>query len=460
MAVKEKRERMKYAGTQLMESAPVSTTIVRLALPMMAAMLAQAIYNMTDMFFIGQTGDPTMVAAVSLVFPVFMLSQALGNMFATGSSSYISRMLGLKNTEESKKTSSVCFYLSLLTGLLLTALLLGFKTPILNLIGASEGTSAHTEGYYTVVILFMSFAMAGTLFFGLLRSVGATDKAMILQLIGIGLNIILDPIFILVFSWGTAGAAWATIAGQLASFAYGIWYLLSKKTVLSIRFNDNRPNKTMMREVFSIGVPAGISNVLMSVITVLGNRVAVGYGDHVVAGAGVQMRITSLGFMLVFALTQGYQPFAGFNYGAKNYERLKKGFKFTIVLSTILCGVGCIIFFIFGDALIRFFINDAKTIEVGAAMLRVFIIGLFFLGIQATLMTTYQALGKSVEATLVSLGRQLLFYVPLLYILSGLFGFKGFMFVFPMADILTAILALALSRPLFKTMRGAVQAET
>jgi Na+-driven multidrug efflux pump len=121
---------MKYSGTQLMESAPVSQAIIRLALPMMAAMVAQAIYNMSDMFFIGQTGDPVMVAAVSLVFPIFMLSQALGNMFATGSSSYISRMLGLRNTEESKNTSSVCFYLPLITGLLLTVLLWDFKIPM------------------------------------------------------------------------------------------------------------------------------------------------------------------------------------------------------------------------------------------------------------------------------------------------------------------------------------------
>jgi putative MATE family efflux protein len=445
---------MKYTGTQLMESAPVSQAIIRLALPMMAAMLAQAIYNMTDMFFIGQTGDPNMVAAVSLVFPIFMLSQALGNIFATGSSSYISRMLGLKNTEESKSTSAVCFYLSLIAGFLLAVLLLCFKMPILNFIGASEGTLAHAEGYYAVVVLFMPFAVAGTLFSGLLRSLGATDKAMILQLIGIVLNIILDPIFISVFGWGTKGAAWATIAGQLVSFAYGVWYLLARKSTLSIRFKDNKPNKTMMREVFSIGIPAGISSVLMSMVSILSNRIAAGYGDYVVAGAGVQMRITSLCFMLVFALTQGYQPFAGFNYGAKNFERLKKGFKITLAFSTILCAAGCVIFLITGGALVRFFINDAKTIEVGALMLRAFIIGLFFLGIQTTLTTTYQALGRPVEATFVTLGRQLLFFVPLLYILNGLFGFRGFVFVFPAAEVLTAALAVALSRPLFKIMAG------
>jgi putative MATE family efflux protein len=447
---------MKYTGTQLMENAPVSQAIIRLALPMVAAMLAQAIYNMTDMFFIGKTGNPNMVAAVSLVFPIFMLSQAIGNVFATGGSSYISRLLGLKNTGEAKNSSAVSFYLAITSGLLLAVILLGLKTRILNLIGASEGTFAHADGYFSIVILFMPFAVASTLFSGLMRSEGATDKAMTLQLVGIVLNIILDPVFILQFGWGTKGAAWATIAGQLASFAYGLWYFYSKKSTLSIRFKNSRPNKTMLRELFFIGIPAGLSNLLMSVAAILGNRIAAGYGDYVVAGSGVQMRIASMCFMFVFALTMGYQPFAGFNYGAKNFVRLKQGFKVTVFLTTIVCCTGCLTFFLFGDFLIRFFIDDEKTIEAGASMLRVFIFGLLVLGIQATLMTTFQALGKSTAAMLVSLGRQLLFYVPFLYLLNGLFGFNGFIFAQPAADIFTSVLALVLSRPIFRIMRGSL----
>jgi putative MATE family efflux protein len=187
-------------------------------------MLAQSIYNMTDIFFIGQTGDPNMVAAVSLVFPVFMLSLALGNIFVIGGSSYISRMLGLKNNEEVKKTSAVSFYLSLIAGLALTVVLLCFKMPMLSMIGSSEETIDHANGYYSIIALFMPFAVAGTLFSGIIRSEGATGKVMTLQLFGIVLKIVLDPIFISVLGWGTKGAAWATIAGQLASFIYGVWY--------------------------------------------------------------------------------------------------------------------------------------------------------------------------------------------------------------------------------------------
>jgi putative MATE family efflux protein len=445
---------MKYTGTQLMENAPVPTAIIKLALPMMAAMLAQSIHSMIDVFYIGRTGDPDMVAAVALVFPIFMLSQAFGNIFAVGSSSYISRLLGTKNTEESKKTSSVCFYFSLITGLLLTVFLLCFKTFILNNIGASEGTFAHADNYYSIIILIMPFAVASTLFSGLLRSEGATEKAMTLQLVGIALNIILTPIFIFVLGWGIKGAAWSTFAGQFASFVYGIWYLCGKKSSLSISTKEYKPNKTMLKEVLFIGVPAGFSNILMSLAAILGNRVAASYGDHVVAGSGVQMRIASLCFMFVFALITGYQPFAGYNYGANKIERFKQGFIFTIIFSTVICCIGSIIFFFFGDYLIGFFINDEQTIQVGAAMLRVFIIGLLFVGVQITIMITYQALGKSFEATLIALGRQILFYVPLLLILNGLFGFRGFILALPLTDVFTAILALLLSGSIFKIMRN------
>ncbi|MDR0642110.1 MAG: MATE family efflux transporter [Treponema sp.] len=444
----------KYTGIDLMETAPAGIAIIRLALPMIAAMLAQAIYNMTDMFFIGQTGDPNMVAAVSLAFPLFMLSQALGNIFATGGSSYISRMLGAKQVDEARHTSSVSFYASIGAGLFLAIILFIFRTPALWLIGASSATFTHTSDYFWVINIFMPMAVAGTVLSGQMRSEGATTKAMIAMLTGIVINIVLDPILILSFNMGTAGAAWATVAGQAASFVYGLRYFLSKKTLLSVKAADCKPNKSMVFQILSIGIPAGLGNIIMSISNILGNRMAGSYGDFVIAGIGVQMRISSLYFMLVFALVQGYQPFAGFNYGAKNYGRLRKGFKLTILYATILCIAGSLILRLFGDTFIRFFINDGPTIEAGRTMMRTFVWGLPFVGSQITLMVSFQSFGKSVQAMIITMGRQLLFYIPLLYLLNYLFGFNGFIWAQPAADILTTGIAVILSRPLFRTMKG------
>jgi putative MATE family efflux protein len=214
----------KCSNVELMETAPVGTAIIRLALPMIAAMLAQTIYNMTDMFFIGRTGDPNMVAAVSLVFLLFMISQALGNIFTTGGSSYISRMLGAKQIGQARQTSSVSFYGSFCIGLLLAVILLMLKTPALRLIGASDAAFAYTDDYFSIVNIFMPVAATGMVSGGQMRSEGATDKAMTVMLIVIVLNIVLDPIFILWLNMGTAGAAWATVVGQTASFVYGVGY--------------------------------------------------------------------------------------------------------------------------------------------------------------------------------------------------------------------------------------------
>jgi Na+-driven multidrug efflux pump len=192
----------------------------------------------------------------------------------------------------------------------------------------------------------------------------------------------------------------------------------------------------------------------MSFSNILSNRIAAGYGDYAVGGNGVQMRIPSLIFVLVLALANGFQSFAGYNYSAKHFDRLRKGFKLNILYGTILCCMGFLLLRLFGDVLIRFFINDAKTIEAGTTMLHVFIWGLPFIGVQLTFLETYQALGKPVETTIITIGRQFIFYIPLLYLLNSLFGFAGFIWAQPIADILTTAIALVLSRPLFHAMRG------
>lgn len=447
-------KKKKYTGVELMRDAPVGTAIIRLALPMMITMIAQALYNMTDVFFIGQTNDSNMVAAVALASPLFMLSQALGNVFATGGANYISRTLGAKKYDEARHASVVSFYTAFGVGVVLTIILLLFKTPILRLIGVSDATFEHTDDYFTVVSIFMAFATTGAVMSSQVRSEGETKKAMFIMLVGIVLNVIFDPIFILTLDMGTVGAAWATVAGQCVSYFLGLKYFASKHSLLSIHPRDFKPNKEMMRQILSIGIPAGISNIIMSVSNILGNRVLVGYGDYVVAGNGVFMRVAGLFFMFIFAIVMGYQPFAGYNYGANQHDRLRKGFLITVALSTGMCIVGAIILRIFGDSFIWFFIDDHNTIEAGTAILKVFIYGLPFIGAQVTLMVTFQALGKPIRAMIITIGRQLLFYVPLLFILNELFGFDGYTWTQPAADFLTTGIAIALGMSLLKSMRG------
>ena len=213
----------------------------------MLGSVAQMIYNMTDTFFIGQTNDPYMVAGISLSMPLFMLSQGLGNIFAIGASSYMSRCLGAKRMDEAKKTNATAFWVTFLLCLFITAIIMLFREPLLHQIGTSEVTFPYANSYFTIISMFIPVAMLGMCLGGAIRSEGASTAAMISMILGITVNIILDPVFILIFKWGVAGAAWATIAGQAACLAYAVLFYIRGKSALSIHPRFFKPNPQMLR---------------------------------------------------------------------------------------------------------------------------------------------------------------------------------------------------------------------
>lgn len=430
----------------------MAKAIIQLSLPMMLAMVAQMIYNITDTFFIGQTGDPNMVAGISLAMPLFMISQGVGNIFGVGASNYISRLLGARKDHEAKQTSSVAFWTTLGMGILFTALLFFFRKPILRLSGASEATFVYADSYFSIINAFIAFALLNIVLSGLMRSEGATVKATQGMLIGIVLNVILDPIFILFLGWGVAGAAWATIIGTIASVTFYCLNFFSHRSVLSIRPENFKPTAVIYGEILKIGIPVALSNIAMTVCSIFRNRVASSYGDFVIAGSGINMRIASISFMLIMALASGYQPFAGFNYGANNFKRLKEGFRITIIYSTILSLFFTIIFAFGGRFIFTLFIRDNDTVNAGVKLLYALLWALPFVGFQMTMMVTFRALGKSLLALVVTLGRDFLFYLPLLFLFNHLWQFNGYMYSQPVADGLTSIVALVFTIRLFKQM--------
>lgn len=443
---------MKNDRIELMENTPVKQAIMKLALPTMLSMAVVMIYNLTDTFFIGQLNDPNLVAALSIASPIFMAIQAIGNIFANGASSYISRRLGAKDNEEAKKTSSVAIYTSIIIGVVITAALLIFRQPLLSVIGTSPATYAATSDYYTIISAFAIIFIIQIAISGLIRSEGATNIAMVGMILGIGLNIVLDPVFILVLDMGVGGAAWATVIGNAVGTLYYLAYFARKKSHLSVSPRYFQPNRIIYGETFKIGIPSALSNIVMSFSMVLVNILAVGYGDHVVAGNGIQMRVASMAFMLIMGLAQGFQPFAGYNFGAKKYDRLKDGFKITLIYSTVLGCFFTVVFRLFGHQMIALFINDPATIEAGATILKAFTIAIPFIGLQMTMMITFQSVGKAISAMVVSLGRQCIIYIPALFILNNLFGFNGFIYAQPIADILTTAVAVLMSLSFFKEM--------
>jgi putative MATE family efflux protein len=439
-----KNEAKKFERTRILESAPVKTAIWKLSIPTMLAMLLQVIYNMTDTFFIGKLNNPDMVAAIALCMPVVMGIQAFGNIFAVGGASLISRLLGEGRRENANHAAAISFWASSVICVIITVLLYVFKVPMLKICGASENTLYWCIRYADVMLLAGAFMGLQVTLAGLLRSEGATTESMIGMVSGSILNIILDPIFIFWLGMDVAGAALATTIGNTVGFLYYLYFYVKKKGIISISPKYFVFRSYYFTNIFKIGIPASLDNLLMSVGMAVANSVAAGFSDILVAAFGVNFRLLSVGVMIAAGIGHGCQPLMGYSYGCGNHKRLLQTIRYSLLYALALGIFFGITFYTFSGSLIRAFINDADVVRTGAKFMRMMAIALPFVGPQMILRTLFQAIGKPIEALVLSLGRQGVFFIPAILVLSKLGGETGFMSAIPITDIFTTVLAVIL----------------
>lgn len=429
---------------ELFESMPVKKAVMHMSLPLMASMLVTVIYNMADIFFVGQTGDANQVAAVSLTTPIFMFLMALGNIFGMGGASFISRTLGEKNVKKVKHISSFCFYSSVLLGFLSMIILIIVMKPILNLLGTSNNTVEYCRKYLTYYLLGAPAVLSSFTLSNIIRSEGASKQAMIGNMMGTIINIILDPIMILVLGMGVSGAAMATVIGNVVAVIYFIIYILKKSTVLSIKIRDYSIKEGMIPNIMAIGIPASVNNILMSISYIFVNNYLKVYGDNVIAAMGIANKAISIVTLLLVGFAAGSQPLFGYAYGSKNYKRLKELLRFEF--SVVIVGgiIGGIIIFVFSNPIIKVFINDENIITYGVLILRALISSAPIVGIVLVLSNTFQAMGKGVQSMILSISRQGVIFIPVLAIMSSIAKLNGVIYAQPITDLLTAILAISI----------------
>ncbi len=437
---------------QLFESAPVAKAVTVMAVPTMISMLVVVIYNMADTFFIGQTGDPMQVAAVSLATPVFMVFMALGNLFGIGGSSAISRALGEKKAERAKNISSFCCYGSLGLGIIMALLFLVGMDGILKLIGASANTIGYARDYLTYIAFGGPFIMFGTAFGNILRGEGAAKESMIGNMIGTVTNIVLDPIMILGLNWGVVGAAVATVIGNMAASGFYLLYFLRKKSSLSIRLGDFKAGERIATGVMSIGIPASLNNILMSCANIVLNQVLISYGDTPVAAMGVAMKANMLLVLLQIGLCSGIQPLIGYNYGARNRKRLMQVFRFTGICAVVMGTLLTILMVAARETIIRAFIDDGQVIAYGIQMVIALQISGPVLGILFLCINTIQGMGKAVPSLVLTICRQGVVFIPSVYILNGIFGLDGVIYAQPVADFISIVMSLVICLGIFRKM--------
>lgn len=431
---------------ELFQNAPVRKAVFQMAVPTVISSLVLVIYNMADTFFVGQTHNAYQVAAVSLTNPVFVMYMAIANLLGIGGSALISILLGQNQKEQAKSASAFCCYASLIFGVFMGVLILLFMDPLLKLLGSSKNTWQFSKDYLFYIALGAPFILFSNSFGHTVRGEGAAKVSMIGGMIGTVVNIILDPVFILTFEMGTAGAAIATVLGNLFACMYYLYYFMKKSPMLSLHPKYFLHGMEVGKRLISIGLPAGINSALMSAATILLNNALVSYGDKPLAAMGIVTKIYMLIVFIHMGITNGIQPLLGYCYGSSNKKRYLSIVKFSGIL-TVLCGTVLSIFCIVcSHQIVGLFISDADVITYGTQMLIATslagpILGLLFLSINSM-----QALDRPIPATLLSVCRQGFFFIPLLYILKSLFGLSGINYTQTVADYMAIIVSLFLLR--------------
>jgi multidrug efflux pump len=435
---------------KILSDAPVVTAIFTMALPVMFGMLVQVFYNMADTFFIGKMNDVNQLAAAGIGFPFFMLFMAFGSIIGVGASSIVSRYLGMKKFQEAGEVVSLSMILVLALSAFITIVALLLINPIIAVLGARAEVATATKAY-VVPLVIGTVCILGNFALGvILRAEGAALSSMKGMLIGTIVNIILDPVMIFLFGWGIAGAAWATVIGNLSGLVY---YLscYTGKSILKLNFTRKIFRTDYLRGILAIGIPSGLNMGLMSVSGIMTNNLAAAYGATILAAMGIGGRITSLIILLLVGLATGCQPLIGYNYGAKNKKRLYQILKTSMIISTVMGTILLALFTVFGKYAIAVFTTIPEVIETGTFVLRAMSVAAPIIGIIMICVNSLQALGKALPTLILSTGRQGIFYLPLLFLLNGLFGFTGLIFTQAIVDVLMMVTATLILRHVLKT---------
>ncbi len=434
----------KNKGIEIFENTPIGRAVLNNALPAMAAMLMVLIYNLADTFFIGQTGDDLQVAAVSLATPVFLLFMAVGTIFGIGGTSVISRAMGEGRMEYARKVCAFCMWSCVFVGIGMSALFLIFMNPLLYFVGASADTWEFAKMYLTIVSLSGPFVLIANCYSNVIRAEGQSGKAMMGQLIGNLLNVILDPIMILVLGWNITGAAIATVIGNVCGAGYYLVYFLKGESALSIRFRDVTLGEQVATGVLSIGIPAALGSLLMSISNILMNTQMAKYGDMALAGVGVAMKVTMITGMVCIGLGQGIQPLLGYCVGAKKWERYRKALRFSLIFALLLSTALTILCYLGISPIVNAFLTDKDAFAYGVSFSRILLCTSFLFGVFYVLINALQAAGAGTESLIVNVSRQGIIYIPAMFILGNLFQETGLIWAQPVADVLSLLLALYL----------------
>lgn len=437
---------------ELMSYMKISKAVATMAIPSVISSLVTVVYNMADTFFVGQTGDPLQVAAVSLTNPIFILFMAFANMFGMGGSAAASIAMGEKNEKRMKNVSSFITYASFIVGIFFAVILLIFSKPILQIFGANNQTYDLAYGYLFHISYGAPFIIWSAAASFVVRAEGASKEAMIGSMIGTIVNIVLDPIMISGLHMGAAGAAIATTIGNILASLYYVWYFIKKSNYFSIHPRYFKWKDKILTSVCSSGFPTAIFSVLMSVSTIVLNQILVVYGNAPVAAIGIVFKANMFITFLQMGLANGVQPLLGYNFGSGDIKRFREVESYTKKCCLIVGIIATLLYFVFRTQIIAMFINDSEVINYGVLMLIGYMISGPVIGLLFVNMNCMQSVGRALPSTILSVLRQGVLLIPMLYILNAIAGLHGVIYGQALTDYIAVILSAYLWRKVRKNL--------
>lgn len=430
---------------EIFENAPVHKAVFINIIPSVVSMIMVLVYNLADTFFIGQTKDALMMAAVSLATPAFLFFMAVGMLFGIGGTSLISRMLGQGRADDARHTCSFCFWTGAAVGVIGMIVILTAIDPVCSLVGATPATVGYVKQYLQIVAIGVPFLVIGNSFSNIIRAEGKANKAMMGMILGNVANIILDPIMILGFGWNVAGAAIATVIGQVLSAGFYIAHFMMGQSSLSIRLKDYRAGGHIATGVFAIGIPASLNSILMSTSNILVNKLMTNHGDMAVAGLGVAMKVNMVAVMLLIGVGTGIQPLLGYNFGAGNRKRFMGILRFSLILAVSLSLIMSIICYLGAGPMVNAFLENPNVYDFGMEFARTLIISGPVLGVLFVMINTIQSMGAAVPSLILSISRQGILYIPVLFLFNRIFGTASTLVLAqPVTDYLSTALSIVL----------------
>ena len=382
---------------QLLGSVPIPKALIALGLPTMTGMLINALYNLADTYFVGGLGTDQM-GAVTLAFPLGQIIVGLGLLFGNGAAAYLSRLLGKGDKETGNRVASTALYSSVAIGAISIIISLFFLKPILKQLGAIESVMPYALTYTTIYIAFSIFTVFNVTMNNIVSSEGAARTAMYALLCGAVLNVILDPILIYVCDLGVAGAAVATALSQVLSTIIYLIYIFRKKSIFTFRIHEYHPSDGVMKEILKVGIPTMLFQILTSFSIAMINHTATEYGKSALAAMGPVTKIMTVGTLIVYGFLKGFQPIAGFSYGAGKYDRLHEAIRIAILWSTAFCVIYGLIAIIFSRNIIALFTkSDLEMIHIGSKALRANGLSFMFFGFYTVYSFLFLVMGKAKE---------------------------------------------------------------